>query len=79
MATIVTYIVFISKMRCIIFTHAPTPWETTGLRELLSQSHSTWERPGPDQRPGGRLSGETEALTLFNPESNYFISGQFSE
>ena len=42
-------------------SHAPTRRETAGRRKLLSQSHSTCERPGPEERTGGRLSGETEA------------------
>ena len=42
-------------------SHAPTPRETAGLRKLLSQSQSAWERPGPDERAGGWLSGDTEA------------------
>ena len=42
-------------------SHAPTRRETAGRRKLLSQSHSTCERPGPEERAGGRLSGETEA------------------
>ena len=43
--------------------HSPaaTPRETASRRQLLSQSHGTRERPGPDERTGGRLSGETEA------------------
>ena len=35
--------------------------ETAGLRKLLSQNQSAWERPGPDERAGGWLSGDTEA------------------
>ena len=42
-------------------SHAPTPRETAGLRKLLSQNQSAWERPGPDERAGGWLSGDTEA------------------
>ena len=42
-------------------SHAPMPRETAGLRKLLSQSQSTWQRPGPDERAGGRLSEDTEA------------------
>src|SRR5574337_672504 len=40
-------------------SHAPMPWETAGLHKLLSQSQSTWQRPGPDERAGGRLSEDT--------------------
>ena len=42
-------------------SHAPTPRETAGLRKLLSQSQSAWERRGQDERAGGWLSGDTEA------------------
>ena len=43
--------------------HSPaaTPRETASRRQLLSQSHGSRERPGPDEPTGGRLSGETEA------------------
>ena len=34
-------------------SHAPTPRETAGLRKLLSQSQSAWERRGQDERAGG--------------------------
>ena len=39
-------------------THAK---ETAGLRKLLSQSQSAWERRGQDEWAGGWLSGDTEA------------------
>ena len=35
--------------------------ETGGRRKLVSQSHRICERPGPEERTGGRVSGETEA------------------
>ena len=37
------------------------PRETPGLRKLLTQSHSTWERPGAEEPVDGWLSEDTEA------------------
>ena len=51
-------------------SHAPTPRETAGRGQLLSQSHSTCERPGPEERTGGQVSGETQAEIHEASETN---------